>query len=674
MPLKWLICLDNQRIEVQDCLKEKGCRMGDRCATRSYLQLISKERVWTGKPSTTQLINGTMCAFLRLTNDYAIMPGDRSFMIHGTKGHGVLEGSDDEYSILEERFSGEDTDITGIADVLECEGGKNILIDYKTSGSFKVAKALGFYIAEEETGEVYKSGKRKGEAKTRKILKKDDIKIDRWEWEMQLNKYRIEFEKRGFKVDDLKIMCVVRDGNTYIARSRGVFRNIYYFKINRIPDSEVLSYFNRKKIALETALVLGKAREICTAQENWDGIKCQNYCEVAEFCQYGKYLKKEREVEDMPIKGLTEVMRMPRLGKIRLGIKKISANKKEYPAEVDYFILDPQTPSPLENEKLIQEFHRLYGEKPKSINFMFPVVDDTVFFPQFYKRYGSSTMLKCKGDGECASCSSEEYAKGLEPMGLDEMGLIKVKCPGEECPYIKSKECSKVGTLQILLPELPGIGVWQITTGSTNSIKNINGGIRFVKAACGRAHMIPLKLERVYTEIAYEGKKTKHYILNINNQIRLADIQKLAQIDATKMLIDLPAPEEDKEDILYRENVTIEAGQTTEAPPEVQKPPEKAKPASTKKTKAHTETDKIIGHWTNQIKITDAHGLKSLWAEVTTRWNSIDKKSQKILLDLKKLREEEIKQSATKSQSPEPRKARRVFKKGAEYVGGQRYF
>ena len=34
----------------------------------------------------------------------------------------------------------------------------------------------------------------------------------------------------------------------------------------------------------------------------------------------------------MAIKGLSEVRRLPRLGKIRLGIKKIAASGKEYPS------------------------------------------------------------------------------------------------------------------------------------------------------------------------------------------------------------------------------------------------------------------------------------------------------------------------------------------------------
>jgi len=560
--LRWFVCPDNNQIEIKDCLKEGGCRMGGRCATRSYLRMAASDRKWVGKPSTTQLIQGTMEAFLKISKDYATSPDSRAFMINGTKGHGVLEQYDDDCSFLEERFDGDDTNVTGIADVIEIENGKAILADHKTSGSFKVAKSLGFYIDKEETGEVFKSGPKKGQPKYRSVLKRDDSKIDRRDWALQLNKYRLEAEKRGLKIDEVKIQVVCRDGGTFIARSRGVFRNIYYFKIERIPDDEVITYFEQKREALLKALKQGYWDDICTAQENWDSLKCQRYCDVAKFCKYGKFLKQEKENEDMAIKGLSEIRRLPRLGKIRLGIKKKAKSGKEYPAEVDYFILDPQTPSELENDKLIGEFHTLYGEQPKSIKIMFPVAESDFYFPQFYKRYGSGSSLKCKGDGELASCTMDEFAKGLKIIGKDEMGLTRVKCEGRDCPYYKGRECSEVGVLQVLLPDLPGAGVWQVTTGSFHSIVNLNSCIDYIKAVCGRAHMLPLTLERRPQETTFEGKKATHFILHINMDCRLSDIQKFAMIEPTKALLELPEPEAEKEDILFQENAVIEPLET----------------------------------------------------------------------------------------------------------------
>jgi len=572
--------------------------MGCRCATRSYLKLVSRDRPWTGRPSTTQLIQGTMQAFLKITNEYAVSPDQRAFMVHGTSAHAKLEDSDDECSLLEQRFDSEDEDNTGISDVIETELGKSVLTDYKTSGSYKVAKALGFHVVDESTGEVYKSGKHKGEEKMRKVLKREPSAEDRWEWELQLNNYRIKAQRKRLidKIDELKIQCMVRDGNTYIARSRGVFRNVYYFNIRILPDNEILSYFADKKKALEIALQQGFCKETCTAKENWDGLKCERFCEVSEFCRYGKYLRKQKEDEDMAIKGLSEIRRLPRLGKIRLGIKKIASSGKEHPSEVDYFILDPSTPSELENKKLIDEFHKLFGEKPKTIKIMFPVADANMYFSQFYKRYGSGASLKCKGDGESAVCIKDEFAKGLKKIGTDELGMPKVECKGKDCPYYVSKECSEVGILQVLLPDLPGAGVWQIATGSFHSIVNLNSSIDYVRAVCGRAHMIPLILERREQEIQYEGKKSKHYIMQINMDFSLSDLQKFALIDPTKALLELPDPEIEKEDILFLENKEVEGAQKKDVKTiEAEKKAEAAPPAVDAKATPDLEAKKDDG-------------------------------------------------------------------------------
>lgn len=549
--------------------------MGERCATRSYLRLVSQERKWDGKPSTTQLIRGTREAFLLLTKEYSVSPDSRAFMIHGTKGHAVLESAEDDLSFLEERFDGADTEETGISDVTEIENGNSILADYKTSGSYKVAKCLGFKTVEKEIDEVYKSGKRKGQKKTIKELIRSPDFEDRWEWEMQLNKYRIEWEKRYGKIDELKIQCIVRDGGTYIARSRGVFRNIYYFKLRILPDDVVLSYFKNKREALLSALKTNKIPPICDNKENWDGLKCSRFCSVADHCSYGKYLKSQKQSEEEMIKGISEIRRLPRLGKIRLGIKKISTGGKEYPAEIDYFRIDPKTPSELENKNLTDAFHALYGEKPKQIKIMFPLPDVSVFFPQFYKRYGGS-ILKCKGDGLEADCISKEMAAGLDILRDSERGGVICECKGKDCLYYKQKKCSESASLSILLPELKGAGVWEIVTGSFHSIVNVNSCLDYIKAVCGRVHMIPLTLERREQSIVYEGKTSKHYILHINMDFSLSELQKLALIDATKIMLELPAPDIDKEDIMFHENREVNPVETTAVIVDTQKPDEKA--------------------------------------------------------------------------------------------------
>jgi hypothetical protein len=86
--------------------------------------------------------------------------------------------------LAEERL--DSGDISGVADLLEEdeeEAGKYILTDYKTFASFKVAKCLGRKVIDvpalDEAGNevIYKSGKKKGQVKTRKLLVQDDDAI-----------------------------------------------------------------------------------------------------------------------------------------------------------------------------------------------------------------------------------------------------------------------------------------------------------------------------------------------------------------------------------------------------------------------------------------------------------------------------------------------------------------
>src|SRR4030042_1804166 len=89
MPLKWFRCPDSEVISVEECLDE--CRIEERCLTLPTLAYISKEREWNGVPSTTQLINGTMLEFLKLTQPYLIDPDSRAFSLSGTLHHSDLQ-------------------------------------------------------------------------------------------------------------------------------------------------------------------------------------------------------------------------------------------------------------------------------------------------------------------------------------------------------------------------------------------------------------------------------------------------------------------------------------------------------------------------------------------------------------------------------------------------------
>ncbi|MEM3793347.1 MAG: hypothetical protein QXS76_00410 [Candidatus Bathyarchaeia archaeon] len=185
--------------------------------------------------------------------------------------------------------------------------------------------------------------------------------------------------------------------------------------------------------------------------------------------------------------GISERRRLPRLGKIRLGVKVVNPKTgEERPREVPYFVVPP-------------EVARVYGEKPVELDIMFPVNDPALVFPQAYKWYGESRGLKCIGDGQRA-------------YRLNDTGeMVERECPCE----LLEKQCTLRAHLFVILPKVNMGGVYQIDIGSYNSIIDVNSGLDYVQALIGRFAMVPLKLRRVPREIPYEGTLRLHYPLQI---------------------------------------------------------------------------------------------------------------------------------------------------------------
>jgi len=189
------------------------------------------------------------------------------------------------------------------------------------------------------------------------------------------------------------------------------------------------------------------------------------------------------------IKELSERRRLPRLGKIRLGVKMISSGtKKEYPKETEYFIVPP-------------EVTKIYGERPTSLDVMVPINDPEVVFPQAYKWYGGIRGLKCIGDGEVALRLREETQT-----------MEEIVCP---CEHLEKEECQKRAHFMVILPRINMGGVYQIDVGSYHSIVDINSGLDYVQALVGRFAMVPLRLCRTPKETHFGRQKQIHYTLQL---------------------------------------------------------------------------------------------------------------------------------------------------------------
>jgi len=220
------------------------------------------------------------------------------------------------------------------------------------------------------------------------------------------------------------------------------------------------------------------------------------------------------------IKRFRRIPYLPRLNKIRLGVKEISRKTgKEYPREVDYFVC----PS---------EVQAIYGKRPKILDIMFPSEDPNVIIPFCYKMYGSNQRLKCRGDGETAV-----FYEGQE--------MKERTCP---CEHL-GKDCDKRGHLMVILPKISLGGVYQIDTGSGTNINRILDAIDYWKAMIGRCKCIPLKLERVCEKILNpkDNIMQNHYLFrfgcDLNAEILNVAIKDTRQIISTEFRIEPPKEE-----------------------------------------------------------------------------------------------------------------------------------
>jgi len=288
-----------------------------------------------------------------------------------------------------------------------------------------------------------------------------------------------------------------------------------------------------------------------------------------------------------PIKGITETRRLPRLGKLHIGIKKkkvVNGREVEYPSAVDHFVFPEDNP-------LYDDLVRVFGEKPKELRILIPVEDEERWCSQYYRAYSQSRGLICKGDGDTALRMVDIRTGALADRNTTEAVLKEVPCAGRDCPDYE-QSCREIMNLQFLLPEVPGLGVWQIDTSSINSIRNINSAADLVKRIYGRVSMIPLLLTLEPQEVQdAEGKRRTVNVLNLRTNRTLLEMMETVTKPTPEMLAagetELPVPDDETPEMVIpqvqEEKVTQQAAAEPpkeEAKPKRQAPAKEEKPVS----------------------------------------------------------------------------------------------
>lgn len=209
--------------------------------------------------------------------------------------------------------------------------------------------------------------------------------------------------------------------------------------------------------------------------------------------------------------GSSEEFRPTRIGKIHLGEKRKTAAGKEYPAALDYFRFDDDA------LRQYPQIRDLYGDKPTELDVV--VTSDSIedVFQQRMEMYGKTRGLKCAGDGKvgyrfmCERCQSLACQCG-DGKGNDRLAKFEVPCP---CEWAEKRVCSRKGKLFVILWKVSWQGVWEVHTGSRNSILDIQSGLRQCRDMCRGLIMVPMTLRLAPRVCFPKGMQTTKYTMQL---------------------------------------------------------------------------------------------------------------------------------------------------------------
>ena len=286
----------------------------------------------------------------------------------------------------------------------------------------------------------------------------------------------------------------------------------------------------------------------------------------------------------MAIKGFSEPKRIPRIGKIYLGIKRSNGNK-EYPSAVDYFVVRADGGNT--SETAAQAFHETYGPEPRELTIAFPSNDPEDFMPQYLASYrggGGRSELWCKGNGETA--------RRMDGQG----GYVDIDCLYQDCPMFQQKKCKPLTRLLFLLPDVAGIGIWELDTTSYYSAQNLGSSVHLYRQMMGgRISMIPMTLRVVPQSVNPEGTMKTVYVLDLQlENVKWRDvIHRLPRLELTESA-KIVEPSDDMPDDLYVEDslVTDKDIQHTPTP---SRPQRSTSPQPEPSTTMNEDRDDIYG-------------------------------------------------------------------------------
>lgn len=219
-----------------------------------------------------------------------------------------------------------------------------------------------------------------------------------------------------------------------------------------------------------------------------------------------------------------ELMELPEIGRLHIGLK----NASGYPQSIDYFRA---------TGKYAGLFEKAMGEKPSTIQVIFPSDDPLKVCNERYEYRDNSGALVARGDGRVFEVwDGKKYAPYSVEQYPNIMQQICQKCPkkrGEDNWDI-------VLTLRFIVPAVRGVvGVWQFSTkGRASSIRNIRESFDAVQLMRGTVCQTVFDLSVQFAKSNKPGENSRYPVVSlVANDNRVPEIKAmLAPADDVKLI------------------------------------------------------------------------------------------------------------------------------------------
>ena len=190
------------------------------------------------------------------------------------------------------------------------------------------------------------------------------------------------------------------------------------------------------------------------------------------------------------------------VGKVKVGELATSASGKQYPRACEWFIgSGPYAPL----------FHQAYGEKPSTIQIVFPSDDAELVCREEYILRDGAGKLVASGDGETFKTWSEKNKKYIEVTTQEQPTIMDML----SSHY--GQEWKVTLTLIFLLPLVRGVmGLWQFSTcGSASTIPQVRDTFDTMLEQNGKCAGVVFDLSVKMHTSQKPGDKSKYPVVSL---------------------------------------------------------------------------------------------------------------------------------------------------------------